>query len=191
MHADRTNRAMMVVLALLLLAAGGVGIIASFGVLKPAYKHRTLLHNSVSHYIGHHGDLLWPAAAVVALVIVLLSLRWLLSLLFSTDRAHDLDVAGGGGTGKTTLNPAALNAAVVQEIEGLPGVDSAKARIIGAEDDPELVVTARLQQGVDLVAARHRIVDGPLRNARTAMDRADMPIQLDLLVSTKRADRVS
>lgn len=190
MHADRTNRTMLIVLALVLLGAGGVGAAASFGVFGAGTKHRALTNNSVTHFIGRNGDWFWPAAAGVALVVVLLSLRWLLALLFSTDRAGDLDIARGGGSGKTSLAPGALTNAVVDEIENCHGVDSAKARVIGEADDPGLVVTATLAQDADLVAVRRRIVEGALEHARTATGNPHLPIQLDL-VSAKRSQRVS
>ncbi|MGI8449592.1 MAG: hypothetical protein ACR2MP_20920 [Streptosporangiaceae bacterium] len=42
------------------------------------------------------------------------------------------------------------------EIEGYRGVDSARARLIGDPDDPELLVTAGLEATADLTELRQR-----------------------------------
>ncbi|SHF55976.1 hypothetical protein SAMN05443575_0293 [Jatrophihabitans endophyticus] len=191
MHADRTNRAMLLLLAVVLVAAGGAGIAASYGVFGRHVQHGPLLDNVVTRYIGRHGDWLWPAAAGLALIVVLLSLRWLVALLFSTDRAGDLRVAGGGGSGRTTLAPGALTRAVVTEIESLPGTDSAKARVIGDSDEPELVIDVRLRHDADLAALRRQIVTGPVAHARTAAGSDDLPVHLDLVVSPNAGRQLS
>ena len=191
MHADRTNRTALIVFALALIAGGGAGIAASWGVFGHGFQHRALTDNVVGHYVGRHGIWLWWAAAGLALVIVLLALRWLLALLFTTDRAGDLHVAGGGGSGRTSLSSGALTGAVVDETESLAGVESAKARLIGDPDDPELVLEARIRHDADLAGLHTRIVDGPIAHARTATGRDDLAVRLDLMVSAATGPRVA
>lgn len=191
MHADRTNRSVLIVFALLLIAAGAGAGAASVGVFGTPVKHRSLLHHAVGDFYGRHGDWLWPATAVAALLMVLLAARWLLALLFTTDRARDLRIPGGGGPGRSTLAPAALTEAVVEEVQSYRGVDSARARLIGDPANPNLVLTATLQDTADLPALRRRIQTGALAHARAALDRPDLPAQLDLTVTTKRASRVT
>ncbi|WP_375482036.1 alkaline shock response membrane anchor protein AmaP [uncultured Jatrophihabitans sp.] len=190
MHADRTNRAALIVFALVLIAGAGAGIAASWGVFGRTFQHHALTDNSVSHYVGRHGIWLWWAAAGVALVVVLLALRWLLALLFSTDRSGDLNVASGGGSGRTSLSSSALTEAVAEETESMSGVESAKARLIGDPDDPELVLEARIRHDADLAGLHTRIVEGPIAHARTATGRDDLPVRLDLKVSAANGPRV-
>ncbi|WP_197322171.1 alkaline shock response membrane anchor protein AmaP [Saccharomonospora sp. NB11] len=189
MHADRTNRTVLVVLALLLVAAGGLGGAASFGLLGSGIRRRSLTDNVVADYVGRNGDWFWPVAAGVALVLVLLCVWWLLVILFSTDRTGDLPVAAGG-PGRTTLAPAAVVRALTEEIDSYRGVSSSGARVIGDADDVELVVTATVEDGVDLPALRQRIEREALAHARTALDNPDLPIRLDLTVTTAQASRV-
>lgn len=190
MHADRTNRAMLLLLAMALIALGALGALLSFGGFGTSREHQTLLANQVGRYFGSHGDWLWPVAAVVALLVVLLALRWLLALLFTTDRAGDLRFPTQSA-GRTTLTPAALTDAVTQEISTYRGVSSARARLIGDESDPELVVTAALSDTADFAAVRTRIESGALAHARAALNKPALRAQLDLTVSTKRSARVS
>ena len=191
MHADRTNRIMLLLLALLLLAIGLDAGAASIGVYGTSTEHSHLMNNPTGHFIGAHGVWLWPVAAVAALIIALLALRWLIALLFSTDRSGDLVIESSTGAGRTTLDNGALTDAVVGEIEGYRGVDSARARLIGDPDDPELVVTASLEENADFGAVRHRIETEALSHARQALGTMTLPTQLLLTITSgKRTSRV-
>ena len=100
MHADRTNRTAMLLLAIVLTAAGVLGALLSFGLFGHARQHRTLIDNPVGRYFGAHSLWLWPAIAVAAGLIALLCLRWLFVLLFSTDRAGDIRIRGDRRAGR-------------------------------------------------------------------------------------------
>jgi hypothetical protein len=191
MHADRTNRTILILFALLLIAVGLDAGAASIGVYGTGIQNSTLMNNPTARYFGAHGIWLWPVIAVAALIIGLLALRWLIALLFSTDRSGDLLIHSSTGAGRTTLANGALTGAVVEEIEGYRGVDSARARLIGDPQDPELVVTAGLEETADFTALRQRIETGALTHARQALGNMSMPAQLDLTITSRRSTRVS
>jgi len=191
MHADRTNRTMMLLFAVLLIAVGLDAGAASIGVFGAGTTHSDLMDNPTGHFIGNNGVWLWPVAAVAALIVALLALRWLIALMFSTDRAGDLLIRSGSGAGRTTLASGALTDAVAEEIEGYRGVNAARARLIGDREDPELVVTAALEETADFAALRQRIETGALTHARAAVGNPSLPTRLDLTVTTKRSTRVA
>jgi hypothetical protein len=191
MHADRTNRTMLIVLAVLLIAVGLDAGAASIGLWGTGTEHSKLMDNPTGRYFGAQGVWLWAAIAFAALIIGLLALRWLIALLFSTDRSGDLLIQSSTGAGRTTLDHGALTDAVVEEIEGYRGVDSARARLIGDPDDPELVVRATLEETADFTALRQRIETEALTHAREALGDMSLPIQLDLTITSRRSSRVS
>ena len=196
MHADRTNRAMLLLLSLLLIAAGVCGGAAAFGFFGSSIEGRKLSNNPVWTYVGNHGDWIWPVAAVVAVLLLALSLRWLLTLLFSTDRISEIRLPGNGKSadhiaGRTRLTGAALSDAVAEEIKSYRGVSTARAYLTGDEDEPELIVTAALEETADFAATPEQIESGALAHARQAVGNATMPITLDLSVSKKSGPRVS
>lgn len=190
MHADRTNRTAALLLAIVLIAAGGLGAAVSYGLFGSKPEHQKLTANPVSRYFGRHGDWLWPVVALLGVLLILVALRWLRALLFSTDRSGDLIIASEKGTGRTTLSSTALTAAVADEIGSYRGVASARSRLIGDPDEPTLVVGATVEDSADLVALRRQIETGALAHARQALDNPDLPIQLDLNVTTRRSSRV-
>jgi hypothetical protein len=180
MHADRTNRIMLSLFGLLLLAAGGAAMAASTGVFGSSFARQTLLGNRVGTYFSNHGDWLWPAIAVGCLLIGLACLRWMLTLLASTDRAGDIVIGTSTDEGTTVLRPAALVDALTSEVSAYHGVDSARGRIIGDGRDPEVVLTVVTGPAADLQALHHRIEDEAFAHARQAAGKSSMPIQLDL-----------
>ena len=191
MHADRTNRIMLLLLAVLMIAVGVGAGAASIGVYGTGTMHSTLIDNPVGRFFGAQGDWLWPVIAAAAAVLVLLALRWLLTLLFSTDRTGDLPIRPGSSAGQTVLSAGALTEAVAEEIESYQGVESANARLIGEPADPKLVVAVDLEATADIPALRRRIETGALAHARTAVGNPALPAQLDLAVGTRRPARVS
>jgi hypothetical protein len=191
MHADRTNRAMLVLFAVLLLAVGMIGALTSFGAFGGLVEHAHLFANPVGIYIGHHGVWLWPVIAAAGLLMAVLALRWLAVLLFSTDRTDHIRLPGDHSTGRTTLLGAALIDAITEEIRAYPGVHSAKARLIGDTTSPDLVIETTLEQSADLSALRQRIETNAVAHARQALDNPNLPVTLDLTVNDRHARTIS
>lgn len=191
MHADRTNRVMLLVLAVLMIAVGAGALAASIGAYDSGTGHSTLMDNPAGRFFGAQGDWLWPVIAAAAAILALLAVRWLLALLFSTDRAGDLPIHPASSAGRTVLAAGALTEAVAEEIESYQGVDSASARLIGEPADPKLVVAVDLEATADIAALRRRIETGALTRARFAVGKPALLAQLDLTVTTRRPARVA
>jgi hypothetical protein len=191
MHADRTNRAMLLLIAVLLLAIGLAGALIGLGAFGSDREHRIVFDNRVSRYFGEHGDWLWPLVALAALIIGLLALRWLIALLFSTDRVGELRLSGDQSAGKTILRSGALTEAVADEVETYPGVHGAHARLIGDADAHRLVLAATIEDTADLAGLRRRIETNAVAHARDALGNPDLPVQLDLTTTVRKASRVS
>jgi len=190
MHAEKTNRVVLLLLGFLLLAAGVFGELAGFGAFGNQVKNESLVANPVGRYFGAHGAWLWPVVGVVAAVIVVLALRWLWVLLFSTDRVNEMRLLGSRTAGRTTVVARALTDAVTAEVTSYRGVERASARLIGDAATPTLVVAAALNDAVDPNELRRRIEDDAVQHARTALDDRELPVQLDLTVTDGNSPRV-
>jgi len=181
MHADRSNRVLLTLFGLLVLAAGAAAMAASTGVFGASLARQALVANRVGTYFGSHGGWLWPVIAGGCLIVGLACLRWMLALLASTDRAGDIIIGASTDEGTTVLRPAALVKALTSEVSGYHGVDAAKGRIIGDGRDPEVVLTVVASPTSDLQALHHRIADEACAHARQASGHPSLPIQLDLV----------
>lgn len=190
MHADRTNRALLILLGLVLLAAGVAVILAGADILGDQLGNRHLLANPVAHYIGDNSAWLWPIAALAAALLALLAIRWLVAVLRPEPRIGHIHIAATPATGRTTLDSGALRDALTAEIETYRGVDNARIRVLGTPDAPRLAVTVRATNDSDLVALRRRLETQALQHARQALDSPDLPIRLHLSLTnqTSRVD---
>jgi hypothetical protein len=191
MHADRTNRTMLILFALFLITVGVIGALTGFGAFGAATEHGRLFANPIGAYFGAQGAWLWPVIAAAAILVALLALRWLTVLLFSTDRAGDISLTGDRSAGRTTLIAGALTQAVCEEIETYPGVHSARARIIGDATSPDLVIETTLEQTADLAALRRRIETNAVAHTRQALNNPNLAVTLDLTVTGRQARRAS
>lgn len=189
MHADRTNRFALLLFGLLCLVAGAAAMALSVGLFGTAPAKKPLFDNKISTYVGRHGTWLWAAAAVLAVLVALLMIRWIATLLLSTDRSGDLEIRHDHHDGKSVLKPSALTNAVVAEIQGYRGVDSARARALGDTDELELALSVTVDKAENLTAVRQRIETEAVHHARAALDRPSLPVLLDLTVA-KTAARV-
>lgn len=190
MHADRTNRTVLILLGLLLLGAGTGALLLSTGVFGRTLEDGSLFDNATSRYIGAHGSWIWAAAAVVSVLVSFLVLRWLAALLLTTDRADDIMLGGDHARGATTIRPGAISSALDTELQSYRGVESSKTRLVGDAASPTLVVTVTAARNAGLAQLRSRIESEALAHARTVLDDPQLPIQLDLVPSRATSARV-
>jgi hypothetical protein len=141
--------------------------------------------------VGDNGHWLWPVAAAVAVIVLVLVARWLYTVLFSTGRIRVLKLRTDSPTAeRTTLAASAVAAAVRDEIESYRGVRAAKVRIIGESEQPQVAVTVYTDGDTDLAALRDRVEHGALAHARQALDQPELPIRLDLELTGRAPARV-
>jgi hypothetical protein len=213
MHADRTNRVVLALVGLIAVAIGAGGLLAAGGVFGQRFAHRLVTDNQFVRYFADHGDWLWPAIAGAAFVIMLLSLVWLLRLLFSTDRAGDIALPSAHpskreshlhrhhdastatprdhATGQTNVSASALAQAVAQEIETYHGVIGARARVLGEAGGPSLAIDVKASRRADLAALVQRIEREAIVHARDALERSSLPVKLDIAVTEKGVARTN
>jgi hypothetical protein len=190
MHADRTNRVVLALLGTLLAAAGGAGVLAGTPLSGDVLPYRPLLDNPIGRFWGGHSAWAWPAAAALTVFAAIVALRWLVTIVLSTDRVGDIVVAKEGSAGSTTLSAAALSDALDAEIGAYHGVRSARSRVVGGPTRPMLVVVVDTDRTADLAGLRERIEATALSHARQALDRAELPIRLDLTIGSRNGSRV-
>lgn len=186
----RLDRFLLLLLGLLLTAAGVLALLVGLGVFGSRLRNKSVLDNFISDFFGHNGQWLWPVIALVGLLLGYLALRWLIAQLRPTG-VRDLQLEPQSTTGHTDLVGAAVTDAVTDEIGTYRGVAGASARLVGDELDPELRLRVQLDSRADVAALRHRIETDAVAHARQALDKPQLPVRLDLVVTDKKAARVS
>lgn len=187
-RADRLNRVLLTLLALLLLAAGVAGLLLGTGVLDERYQRNRVLPDETGPFVTDNAGWLWPVVTLLAVVLSLLALRWLL-LQLGTDRRGTLDLTTTRTDGETRVEAGAVTDALVDALERLPGVDAASARFITVKGREQLLLHVRLADRADVAQARQALADGPLTELRQVLGEACPPVVVELEPSTRGSSR--
>lgn len=165
---DRLNSAVLSVLALALMGVGAYGLARGYGAFGDRRADDPILSEDVRDAVTRNGDWFWPIAAVVALLLAWLGLRWLLAQL-STPTVSRLPVRADG-PGHTELASAGATAALARDIEEYQGVRAAHARLVGDDPVPEVEVTVDVHDDADVPGVRRRIEEHALARFRSALE---------------------
>lgn len=188
-RADRLNRVLLTLIALVLIAAGTTGLLFGLGALGQDRASDLVLSGKVEQFVVEQALWFWPLVAVVLVLLALLALRWLLQQL-RTDRVGDLDLTEHRNRGETRVDTAAVTDALVEATQRCAGVDSASARVVQVRGDDRLVLSVRLADRADLAEVRRQLATGPLTDLRHVLGETTCPvIAVELEPTTRGSSR--
>lgn len=183
---DGANRAVLLILALLLVAAGVIALLVGFNLFFLA-PGSSVLPGSATSWVSRQPWFWWVLAAV-GLVVALLALRWLIAQL-TTDGVGSLDMTHGSGQGgRTTVRSSGVTEAVEDDAESILGVERASARMAG-HDAHRLELTVTLSSDADIPRVRRELEDRTVAHVRQALDDPSLPVQLELRPSVRAVSR--
>ncbi|MGI8807488.1 MAG: alkaline shock response membrane anchor protein AmaP [Acidimicrobiales bacterium] len=165
---DRLNSTVLSLLALVLLGVGGYGLARGYGAFGDARAADPVLGDDVREIVSRNANWFWPLAAVLALLVSWLGLRWLLAQI-STPTVSRLPVRSDG-PGRTELAASGATTALARDIEEYPGVRGARVRLVSEHPAPEVEVTVDVHDDADVPALRRRIEDHALVRFRSALE---------------------
>ena len=174
---DVINRVVLVVLGLLLLAAGGLGLalsVGAFGAWRATYP---VLPREVSTFPDGR-PWFWWAVAGVLLLIAILALLWLLTQ-FKSDRTTRLDRTTNARDGYTTLHASALTRAAEDEALRINGVTGVTATVHHHRGQ-HLSLRVKLADPADIGEVRTRLEGEVVAHLREATGDAHLPVTIEL-----------
>lgn len=169
---DRLNSTVLTLLALVLLAAGGYGLARGYGAFGDARAADPVLDDDVRDFVSRNADWFWPLAAVASLLLAWLGLRWLVAQL--TNPSVDRLPVRADGPGHTELLASGATAALARDVEGYPGVRSARARLVSDHPVPLVDVTVDVHDDADVPDLRRRIEEHALTRFRSALELSEL-----------------
>ena len=176
----RTNRVIIGLVGLILLAAGVAGLLAGFGVFGSTLKAETVLSGRVDRFTRRQ-DWFWPTLAALTAILALLALWWLIAQL-RTDRLRGIDLRPSGRDGQTYLQGDAITDAIEGEVESYRGVSRTRARLSGTHTAPRLTLVVTLDGRVGAGEIRHLVEEQALDHARRALETDRLPTRVDLVL---------
>ncbi|WP_296375708.1 alkaline shock response membrane anchor protein AmaP [Pseudonocardia sp.] len=172
------DRWTMVIVGLVLLAAGVLVALLSYGVFGAARAGRPLLDPMIVDTLRAQPLVSRIVAIVAGVVLALLGLVWA-SNSVRPERRPDLLIDGGPDTSIVVSSAAAADA-VASQAGGLPGVGRAKARLVGDESAPALRVTLWLADDADVRDVLRRLDSHVLTTARESLGLSALPVAVRL-----------
>jgi hypothetical protein len=182
-QADTANRIVLLLLGLLVLTAGGLGLALSLGAWGSTEANGPVLSETLRDYPDDN-PWFWWAVAGVAILTAVLCLLWLRAQL-RTRRVSRVDRTTDPREGTTTIHAAAIVRAVEDEVDAIPGVTSASARV---HDNPRLrlALTVDMTDTTDIGGLRTHIEDHVVAHLRQAVADPDLPVDIELRPDVRR-----
>lgn len=168
---DGLNRFVLLLLGLLLAAAGALGLAARAGTFDDADSPATIYGDVHDEVVADPGLWFIVVLGVSGLVLVL-ALVWLSRQFTSRPGGPHLStvVLEAGRRGRTTLEPVGLARAIAQDLETADGVRKAKVRIRSTGQEPAMWVRLTVDRTAD--------PDELLERAEPAMQRAARSLEV-------------
>jgi hypothetical protein len=171
----RANRTLLIVLGIVVLAAGAFSLLTSYGVLPtPGFgPDRPVITSGAP-------PLSWVRYVVVVVAILLgLACLWYLSRQTRRrPKARTWRLSGNAETGYTRLHTATAIEPLVSELENYPGVVAAAAWLSGGPDRPGLLIRLRTDHQADLPALREEIHTEAIPRLRAALELDEVPTSI-------------
>lgn len=176
-HASTVNRTALIILGLLLLAAGVLGLVLSTGGFGERRAASAVVPRDL-RTLAADSWWFWPALAVAALIVAYLGWRWLAAQV-RTDRLRQLDVTGNPREGTTTVDASAVTGALTDEIEEIPGVSGAAAHLRG-HGAPRVDLVVDLTRRADVALVRQQLETEVVPRLRQALSAPELPVAIQL-----------
>lgn len=152
---DRRNRTVLSLLGLILIALGVVGILLRAGVL--ALPDPSALWRQVADLVPGYEWVVYVALIVLGLFLVWLGWRFIRAQFATPTTAVRELTLQRDDRGRTTVPAGAVAKALERDVQRLPGVQEASARLVGAGARPHVVVDATVDGWSDLGRVRGAI----------------------------------
>ncbi|MGK5550404.1 alkaline shock response membrane anchor protein AmaP [Actinomadura kijaniata] len=173
-RASRLNHVGLTLVGLSLVAAGGLALLRGLGVWGRPRATEPVLTGQVRRYAAEHAWF-WPVVAGVAVVLALLGLYWLLAQLRSHRLHGNLTMEPDADEGETRLASKAVAEALESDVAAFPGVQGAKARLMGPRRHPRVQLDVSYDRGADTMALRDDIRDRAIPRLRAALGVDQVP----------------
>lgn len=180
----RLNRTLLLLIGLVLLAAGGFALATHFGRVNLVQPESPLVPGT-----GTPPTWVLYVAAAAAVVLGLLVLRWLVAQLSRAPKTHTWRFDTEAGRGRTELAAGTAVEPFLGELAAYPGVHVAHATLGGPRETPVLALTVTVEQDGDPSAIRHRLDTVGLPRLRQALDLDTLPATLEFRFTPKSGAR--
>lgn len=173
----RTNRGALLLLGVLLTAAGLAGLLVGLGGFGAAARSQPVLPADVRVFVADHGWI-WLVVVAAALLVALLSLAWLRTQMAS-ERLRSLELERDRSRGTTTLAASAVESGCTHDLESRRGIDRASAALLGTDYDYRLSLVVYLDGREPLGRIDYLVQTEVLPRIRRVLEKPELDVRID------------
>lgn len=151
---DRTNRVVLLLLALLLIALGVVTLAAAQDLLT--LEQPATVFDGIATAVQQRPELWWPVIIAATAVIAGLALAWAVRqvVIRRPGGALSTITLDDGDRGRTTVDAASIARVAAADLARLPQVTGSDARLVGNGDGRQLRTRVDVLTNADLAGVR-------------------------------------
>lgn len=186
---DRLNRALLVLLGLLLVGLGVAGLLRGAGALGGSGDD-PIVSPWLRAEARERQVLLLALLALVGLLLIWLGFCWLMAQLPKDRPLGEVSLGRTEHATKVEVSAKAIAEALSADVRRVAGVTDAKARVV--RQDPLVIdLDVSLEEGTDLNEAGRAIADRPKRRLLQALDLPDVELRAKLRLARPPARKVA
>lgn len=168
-HTDSINRAVLLVIGLLLVAIGVYGLARGLGILGDALSAGVVVTSTISDFVARNSAWFWPLVAVAGLLLAYLGWRWLLAQFPAPQQVRTLDLPSQG-PGSTRIKAAGAAQAWAKDVRRHRAVSSSRAWFQPDPAGPHLEMRVTVLDNDDFQTARSYVEGEAFDRLRRSLD---------------------
>lgn len=184
-----TDRALAILLGLLILAGGAAVLLVGAGAFGTARAGRPLVDPIAAGWVAANRLPALGIAIAAGLLLLVLGLAWTARSV-RPEAKPDVVLDRSPATG-LTVTSGALSDAVAADAGTVEGVDRVRVRLVGDPDHPALRLTLWLRQGADLRTVWDELDSRVLARAREALAVSTLPAAVRIELNAAPRQRVA
>lgn len=185
-RADRINRQILTVLALLVAVGAGLGLVAGYGLFGDVEDHPVISRNTIDA-VDDFTVWLWIAIGLLMLLVAVLALRWILSQVNPIPAEKDIPVDSGEAGEPVKVSARAATDALAEEVRSIDGVDKAGARMRSGDSPRTIDLWVEVADGYPIAPVRAAIADQCLPRLVHALGTSDIETSIEFRPTEHRA----
>ncbi len=184
------ERAVLTILGLVLVAAGGYALLRGLGTLDNAPSDDPLISHTTHRFLGNHEGWFWLAGALAAALSLALGLQFLRHQLTAITRPSHTSLVRRSTTGTTRVAGRALTNALETDLENLPDIQHANTTLTRARPTPRLEMRLQIPDDADFARIRASVEDHALERFRHAIDTDTLDTHIQLKLTQRHGPTV-
>ena len=187
---DRVNRALLVLLGLLLVGLGVGGLLRGAGALGGGSGRDLIVSPWLRAEAKERQVLLLSLLALAGLVLIWLGFCWLMAQLPKDRPLREISLGRTEHATKVEVSAKAITEALTADVRRVAGVTDASAKVV--RQDPLVIdLDVSLEEGTDLTEASRAIAERPKRRLLQALDLPDVELRARLKLARPAVRKVA